>query len=124
MYEHSILLVDDEQSITRPLQRLFRKEKYHVLTASSGQEGLDILSTFDKPLSLIISDQLMPEMTGAQFLEKAIILTPDTISSFLEIQFVLLFNYLKTIRKATEFRLVAKMGQEYPTNMIHPVFDH
>ena len=78
MYEHFILLVDDEQSIIRSLQRLFRKEKYQVLTASSGQEGLDILSTFDKPLSLIISDQRMPEMTGAQFLEKARVLTPDT----------------------------------------------
>ena len=77
MSEHFILLVDDEQSITRSLQRLFRKEKCHVLTASSGQEGLDIISVFDKPLSLIISDQRMPEMTGAQFLEKARTLAPD-----------------------------------------------
>ncbi|MEI6259223.1 MAG: HD domain-containing phosphohydrolase [Deltaproteobacteria bacterium] len=77
MSEHFILLVDDEQSITRSLQRLFRKEKCHVLTASSGQEGLDIISVFDKPLSLIISDQRMPEMTGAQFLEKARALAPD-----------------------------------------------
>ena len=77
MSEHFILLVDDEQSITRSLQRLLRKEKCHVLTASSGQEGLDIMSVFDKPLSLIISDQRMPEMTGAQFLEKARTLAPD-----------------------------------------------
>ena len=77
--EHFILLVDDEQSIIRSLQRLFRKEKYQVLTASSGQEGLNILSGFDKPVSLIISDQRMPGMTGAQFLEKARILEPDAI---------------------------------------------
>ena len=79
LFEHFILLVDDEQSITRSLQRLFRKEKYQVLTASNGQEGLNILSGFDKPVSLIISDQRMPGMTGAQFLEKARILEPDAI---------------------------------------------
>jgi response regulator RpfG family c-di-GMP phosphodiesterase len=77
LIEHSVLLVDDEQSIIRSLQRLFRKEKYQVLTASSGQEGLSILSGFDNPVSLIISDQRMPGMTGAQFLEKARILAPD-----------------------------------------------
>jgi response regulator RpfG family c-di-GMP phosphodiesterase len=77
--EHFILLVDDEQSITRSLQRLFRKEKYQVLTATSGPEGLDILAAMDQPVSLIISDQRMPGMTGAQFLEKARTLAPDAI---------------------------------------------
>ncbi|MDO9110071.1 MAG: response regulator, partial [Desulfatirhabdiaceae bacterium] len=79
LFEHFILLVDDEQSITRSLQRLFRKERYQILTASSGQEGLNILSGFDKPVSLIISDQRMPAMTGAQFLEKARTLAPEAI---------------------------------------------
>lgn len=78
-FEHSVLLVDDEQSIIRSLQRLFRKEKYQILTASSGQQGLDILSGFNKPVSLIISDQRMPEMTGARFFEKARILAPDAV---------------------------------------------
>ena len=77
LFEHLILLVDDEQSITRSLQRLFRKEKYQVLTATSGQEGLDVLAALDQPVSLIISDQRMPGMTGAQFLEKARILAPE-----------------------------------------------
>ena len=61
---HSILLVDDEHSIIRSLQRLFRKDNYRVLTASSGQEGLEMLSALDKPVSLIISDQRMPGMSG------------------------------------------------------------
>jgi response regulator RpfG family c-di-GMP phosphodiesterase len=77
--EHTILLVDDEQSITRSLHRLFRKEKYRILTAAGGQEGLILLETTDQPVSLIISDQRMPGMTGAQFLEKARLVAPDTI---------------------------------------------
>ena len=78
-FEHRVLLVDDEPSIIRSLQRLLRKEKFQILTASSGPEGLDILSDSDNPVSLIVSDQRMPAMTGAQFLEKARTLEPDAI---------------------------------------------
>ncbi|RLB82305.1 MAG: hypothetical protein DRH17_06265 [Deltaproteobacteria bacterium] len=69
-YKHTLLLVDDEESITKSLQRLFRQEAYEIYTASSGQEGLKMLKEAQKPFSLIISDQRMPEMTGVQFLEK------------------------------------------------------
>lgn len=78
-FEHTILLVDDEQSITKSLQRLFRKERYNILTASGGQEALDMLAGLDKLVSLIISDQRMPGMTGAVFLEKAKALAPDAV---------------------------------------------
>ena len=76
-YKHSILLVDDEISITKSLKRIFRKENYRIFTASSGKEGLELLNTLEEPVSLIISDQRMPEMTGAQFLEKARKIFPD-----------------------------------------------
>lgn len=76
-YQHSILLVDDEISITKSLERIFRKENYRIFTASSGKDGLDLLNTLEEPVSLIISDQRMPEMTGAQFLEKARKIFPD-----------------------------------------------
>ena len=77
--KHSILLVDDEVSITKALQRLFRREGYNILTASSGQEGLEQLKSAERPVSLIISDQRMPQMTGAEFLEKAKEIFPDAI---------------------------------------------
>lgn len=69
-YKHTLLFVDDEESITKSLQRIFRKEGYEIHTASGGQEGLDLIKEAGKPFSLIISDQRMPGMTGAQFLEK------------------------------------------------------
>lgn len=76
-YQHSILLVDDELSIIKALERIFRKEDYKIFTASGGKEGLDLLNTLEEPVSLIISDQRMPKMTGAQFLEKARKIFPD-----------------------------------------------
>ena len=75
--KHKLLLVDDEESITKALSRLFRKEEYEIYTALSGQQGLDILKRDGRPFSLIISDQRMPGMTGAQFLERAKSISPD-----------------------------------------------
>lgn len=78
-YKHALLFVDDEVSVTKALQRLFRKDGYKILTASGGREGLDLLKKCEKPVSLIISDQQMPEMTGSQFLEQAKEIFPDAI---------------------------------------------
>jgi response regulator RpfG family c-di-GMP phosphodiesterase len=75
-YTHKLLLVDDEEFITKALQRVFRKEGYEIHTASSGKEGLEVLREAGDHFSLIISDQRMPGMTGAQFLEKAKEISP------------------------------------------------
>lgn len=78
-YKHRLLFVDDEESITKALYRIFRREGYEIYTASSGQEGLGVLKEAKKSFSLIISDQRMPGMTGAQFLEKAKKIFPDAM---------------------------------------------
>jgi response regulator RpfG family c-di-GMP phosphodiesterase len=72
-----ILFVDDEANVLRSLKRLFMSEDYEVLTALSGGEGLAILKKIEVPV--IVSDQRMPLMTGAEFLEKSRQLSPDAI---------------------------------------------
>lgn len=78
-YKHTLLLVDDEESITKSLQRVFRKSGYHLLTAQSGAEGLELLKQNGKTVSLIISDQRMPGMNGAQFLDLSKQFVPDAV---------------------------------------------
>lgn len=73
---HQLLCVDDEPDNVDALERLFRK-KYKVFKATSGAEALEILKK--EEISLIISDQRMPQMTGVEFLEKSIELQPDAI---------------------------------------------
>lgn len=73
----SVLLVDDEENILRSLQRLLMdEENIEITTAMSGEEGLALLPDLAN-LGLIVSDQRMPGMTGALFLEKARDITPD-----------------------------------------------
>ncbi len=65
-HRHTLLCVDDEESILHSLKRLLRKESYRILTASSGKEGLKFLKEND--VQIVISDQRMPEMSGTEFL--------------------------------------------------------
>jgi len=81
--KHTILFVDDEPSIIKSLQRLFRTEGYEILTALNGEEGLALLQKAEKEISLIISDQRMPGMNGAEFLEKAKTIFPNAVRMLL-----------------------------------------
>lgn len=71
MMKHTILCVDDEVDNVEALERLFRK-KYKVLKATSGPMALEILDQYPNEITVIITDQRMPLMTGVQMLEKAI----------------------------------------------------
>ena len=74
--KHAILCVDDEVDNVEALERLFRR-KYKVLKATSAAEGLEILK--HEKVSLIISDQRMPQMTGVEFLEKSLKTHPEAV---------------------------------------------
>lgn len=73
----NILFVDDEENVLKALKRLFIDEDFEIFTASSGKDGLEILT--NNEFAVIVSDQRMPEMTGTDFLLKAKELYPDTI---------------------------------------------
>ena len=88
--QRTLLLVDDEPNILASLKRLFRRDGHVILTASSGAEGLSLLSRHK--VDIIISDQRMPGMTGVDFLRVAKVNYPDTIrivlSGYTELQSV------------------------------------
>lgn len=75
--ERTLLLVDDEPNILSALTRLLRRDGYRILRATSGAEGLELLSQFH--VAVIISDQRMPEMTGVEFLSHVKETYPDTV---------------------------------------------
>lgn len=74
---HTILCIDDEPNILKALQRLFRKEGYRILTATTAAQGLRILA--QQCVHLVISDQRMPDMSGTQFLDRVKAEHPDTM---------------------------------------------
>ncbi len=73
-----VLFVDDEENILHSLERLFMDENVEVFTAGSGRVGLEILAKHPD-MAVIVSDQRMPEMVGADFLEQSRKIAPQTI---------------------------------------------
>jgi FixJ family two-component response regulator len=78
MSEISILFVDDEANILKALRRLFIDEDYDVQTAGSGREALEMIAGGLRP-TVIVSDQRMPGMGGAEFLAKTREIVPDSV---------------------------------------------
>jgi len=74
------LLVDDEIAHVRLLNRVLGDE-HEAFMAQSGQEAVDILKEHD--ISLIITDQRMPGMTGVQLLEQSLPIRPEAIKILL-----------------------------------------
>jgi CheY-like chemotaxis protein len=68
MDKHTILFVDDEVNVLQSLKRLFRREPYTILTASSAKEGLKILG--ETSVDLLVSDHRMPEMSGVELMSQ------------------------------------------------------
>ncbi|MAX81193.1 MAG: hypothetical protein CL843_13595 [Crocinitomicaceae bacterium] len=68
MKKHKILLIEDNPVVLETLKDLFEIEDFDVATAENGLEGLKKLSVSNP--SLIISDVMMPEMDGFDFLQQ------------------------------------------------------
>ncbi len=64
----TLLVVDDEPHILRALERTLRKEPYDVVVAHSGQEALARIDAGG--ISVVLSDQRMPDVSGIKLLEK------------------------------------------------------
>ncbi len=77
--KHSILIVDDEESILNAFKRILADEDYEIQTARDGLDGLNKMREAQKPFSLIISDQRMPVMNGVQFFAQAKEISPDAV---------------------------------------------
>lgn len=70
----TLLVVDDEQAITATIADLFH-QRYRVITASNAEEALKQLGRSD--IAVVISDQRMPKITGAELLSKIAVMHPD-----------------------------------------------
>lgn len=72
-----ILFIDDEQMLTKMGKDMLERLGYHVTTCNISIEGLETFQNDPHSFDLIITDQTMPDMTGADIAKKMLQIRPD-----------------------------------------------
>jgi diguanylate cyclase len=103
--ERTLLLLDDEENVLRSLVRLFRRDGYQILTASSVREAFDLLAS--QSVQVIVSDQRMADMDGTEFLTRVRDLYPDTIRMVLS-GYTDLATITEAINRGAIYRFLTK----------------
>jgi len=75
--KEAILLVDDEEMMVDVTGRTLERLGYAVVTRTSSIDALEVFQERPDEFSLVITDQVMPNMTGTQLAEKLIAIRPD-----------------------------------------------
>ncbi len=102
MSEQTTILYVDDEDVNLTLFKIVFKKKFNVITALSGEEGLEKLKS-NPNVSVVISDMKMPGMNGIEFIKIA-------KKDFPEISFFILtgFDITEEIADALNERLIHK----------------
>jgi CheY-like chemotaxis protein len=72
-----VLLVEDEDMVRALTRMILETNGYVVIEACNGREGLTMCETNDGPIDLLLSDVVMPELSGGELAEEAVKLRPE-----------------------------------------------
>src|SRR5438309_9720363 len=122
-----LLTVDDDPEVLRAVERDLRKryaDRYRVVRADSGITALQSVQTLkrrNEAVALLLADQRMPEMSGVEFLNKALKVYPEA-------RRVLLTAYADTdaaIQAINEARIHHYLLKPWdpPEEQLYPVLD-
>ncbi|MSP74382.1 MAG: response regulator [Myxococcales bacterium] len=117
-----ILIVDDEASVRSALHRTLRKEPYRLSMAESAAEALQIMRD-DRP-DLLVTDHLMPQMTGLDLLRRVRLTYPDVGRILLTGQ-AELETVVAAINEGEIFRFLRKPWDDTELKLtLHIALDH
>ena len=61
---YRLLIIDDNKVILGTYNKFFTKKKYKVFIASNGLDGLKVIASEKKGIDLVITDVVMPNISG------------------------------------------------------------
>jgi len=86
--KYAILIVEDESFVRNAMVAILEEEGYRVLQAGDGAAALRISGETSKPIDVLVSEVLLPGLTGRQMAEEIVAKSPHTqvvyVSAFSE----------------------------------------
>ena len=64
--KETVLLAEDDATIRRMIQLTMESEGYTILAATDGQEAIEISSSYEGDIHLLLTDVIMPKMNGQE----------------------------------------------------------
>jgi two-component system, cell cycle sensor histidine kinase and response regulator CckA len=114
----TVLLVEDEDQVRTILRQILENQGYHVLSASHGEEALAI-SQEPGDIELMITDVVMPQMSGRELAERVVAARPSLRVLFMSgytddaiVRHGLLDEKLNFIQKPFDSATVARKVRE------------
>jgi len=74
---NTVLLVEDEDAVREPVSKLLRKAGYTVLEAADGPRALEVCESYNGVIDLVVSDVVMPIMSGKELAAKLLARRPS-----------------------------------------------
>ncbi|HYI93904.1 MAG TPA: response regulator, partial [Bryobacteraceae bacterium] len=73
----TILVAEDEDGVRHIVTQMLREQGYTVLTANGGAEAIQIATAHSGPVQLLVSDVVMPRMSGPELAQRLRGLRPE-----------------------------------------------
>jgi len=74
----TVLLVDDDKTTVHVLSQKLSQQGYTVLSATDGDEALEVARRHQGPIDLLLADVVMPGLSGPKVAELLLVTRPDT----------------------------------------------
>ncbi len=73
----TVLMVEDEDQVRAILQHILEEQGYHVIAAANGLEALSFSEDPERDIQLVITDVVMPNMSGRELAERLLEVRPN-----------------------------------------------
>ena len=79
----TVLVAEDDRGVRDLIRLSLKRFGYKLLVAASGEEALELAAKHEGPLPILVTDVVMPRMSGPQLRDRLLAIRPETRVLFL-----------------------------------------